>query len=53
MESEVVRALCALASFTLPLGLAWFIVSRNEKQKGAGTVAVNSRPTTNRLKENK
>jgi hypothetical protein len=53
MESEVVRALCALASFALPLGLAWFIVSRNEKRKSAGTAAFNSRQTKNHPKENK
>jgi hypothetical protein len=33
MASEVVSALFALAVFTLPLGVAWFIVSRDKKQK--------------------
>jgi hypothetical protein len=33
MESEVVRALCALAVFVLPLGVAWFIVWRSDKKK--------------------
>ena len=53
MVSDLVRALCALAAFALPLGVAWFIVSRHENRNSAGTAAVNSRPTKNHLKENK
>jgi len=48
----ILRILGGLALLIL-LAVAGFIVSRNEKRKSAGTAAVNSRPTTNHLKENK
>jgi|GEM_PF-3538953 len=49
----ILRILGGLALFMILLSVAGFIVSRNEKRKSAGTAAVNSRPTTNHLKENK
>lgn len=49
----ILRILGGLALFMILLAVAGFIVSRNEKRKSAGTAAVNSRPTTNHLKENK
>jgi hypothetical protein len=30
MASEMLRALCALAVFALPLGVAWLLVSRSD-----------------------
>ena len=48
----ILRILGGFALLIL-LAVAGFIVSRNEKRKSAGTAAVNSRPTTNHLKENK
>jgi len=36
MGSDLIRALCVLAVFVLPLGIAWFIVSHHENRvKGA------------------
>jgi uncharacterized iron-regulated membrane protein len=47
----ILRILGGLALFMILLTVAGFIVSRNEKRKSVGTAAVNSRPTTNHLKE--
>ncbi|MGC1175397.1 hypothetical protein [Polaromonas sp.] len=33
MDSDLLRALCALAAFVLPLGVAWFIVARDQQAK--------------------
>ena len=49
----ILRILGGLTLFMILLAVAGFIVSRNEKRISAGTAAVNSRPTTNHLKENK
>lgn len=32
MDSELLRALCALASFALPLAVAWLIVGRDARK---------------------
>ena len=32
MADDVVRALCALAAFFIPLGFAWFMVSRTARR---------------------
>jgi intergrase/recombinase len=33
MNSDLLRALFALAAFGLPLGVAWFIVGRSESAR--------------------
>lgn len=35
MDSEFLRALCALAAFGLPLAVAWWIAGRGEKPASA------------------
>jgi hypothetical protein len=32
MKSDLVHALCALAAFFIPLGFAWFVVSRTARR---------------------
>lgn len=48
MESDLLRALCALAAFGVPLAVAWWIAGRGEKsaslQNGDGSDAQEERP---------
>jgi hypothetical protein len=47
MVSDLIGVLCALAAFVLPLGMAWFIVSRPEnRRKGARTGAKAQKKST-------